>query len=164
MERNKLPKVFWLLAAIALISLLLNLVTIVIAVRSPGGDSYPREFPSAVDYSKISNIVAQQIAAQPKAIDGVAGTPGQNGLQGQNGTNGTNGVTGSAGTTGTPGDTGMQGEQGEPGPQGDPGQPGLTVQLRYNNLKNEIEWKYTTDLTWRPLVTTCTLTNTCVNP
>lgn len=164
MERNKLPRAFWFLAVVVLVSLLINLVTIVIAIRSPGGNSYPREtqtVPAPIDYSKISAIVQQQISAEPKAMDGVAGAPGQNGVPGKPGINGTDG---SNGLNGTNGENGTQGTIGNQGPQGDPGSPGAEVELQYDALKAQIEWKYSTDFAWRPLVTVCVLTNTCVSP
>lgn len=167
MERNKLPKILWVLTVVAIVSLFISLITLVIAIHSPSGNSYPRETQvesAPVDYSKISAIVQQQIAAEPKAIDGVSGAPGQNGSAGKNGTDGTNGTSGTSGINGVQGVIGEEGIPGRSGPQGDPGIPGAQIELQYNAVKSDIEWRYNTQLNWQSLVSACTLLNTCVSP
>lgn len=153
----KTPKLIWIVLGLLL---LISLASLVVALKNPSGHSYPYEVQSSqpqINYQKISQIVAKQVAALPTPP---AGSNGANGVNGRNGINGSPGQNGTNGQS-IVGIPGPQGEAGIQGPQGDPGAPGKTVELQYNSLKAEIEWRYTDDLLWRPLVSACTLTNTC---
>lgn len=153
MPPHKIPITVWV--ALALL-LLMSFISIAIAIHNPNGRSYPQTMvaqpaaPPQVDYTKITKIVQQQLMALPKP---------QNGINGENGTNGKDGTLGKPGTVGSQGGTGVQGQ---PGTQGDPGPAGLSAELRYNAARSEIEWRYVGELAWRPLVSACVLTNTCV--
>lgn len=149
----RIPKTVW---ALLILALLLNVIAIGIAIHSPSGHSYPQvlQTPVAqVDYTKITQIVARQIAALPKPINGINGV---NGVSGQSGTPGIQGLTGAQGLQGP---IGPQGEAGLQGPQGDPGIPGAQIEIRY--VGGLIEWRYNGQLLWQILVSACTLTNMC---
>lgn len=96
-----------------------------------------------IDYSKIDAYIQKQIAAIPTPINGL---------------NGANGKTGATGSQGQIGKTGLQGSSGS---QGEPGVAGKSIELRYNDAKSEIEWRYVGDLTWVPLLKDCQILNTC---
>lgn len=157
MQPVKIPKLFWI---IIIIAVLLNLVTILIALHSPSGKSYPhyiqgpRGEAATVDYDKITSIVKQQIATLPTPHDG---KDGQSIV-------GPSGPSGPTGSQGVPGLSGSNGTDGTAGVQGEPGQPGKSIELRYDSARSQIEWRYEGDLLWATLVQACTLTNTCVSP
>lgn len=158
MQPVKLPKSFWVIIFTGMFLILGALIAVYIAVRNPSGHSYPKVIQgpkgdtAQIDYSKINSAIAQQLAALPKAQNGVDGLPGENGTMGIQG------------LMGIPGPAGPQGPQGETGGQGDPGVSGKSIEVRYNDAKAEVEWRYDGDIGWTPLVTACTLTNTCVSP
>lgn len=148
-QKPHIPWLIWL-AIVAL--LLMGLISNIIAARNPSARSYPRLVQGPIgpkgdtpqiDYTKIANIINQQIATLPKPKDGIDGTNGKNGVIGNPGVNGTNG------------------QDGLPGVQG---ADGLSVELRYNAAKQQIEWRYVGDITWKLLVSNCTLANTCTGP
>lgn len=149
-------KLIW---ATLLLLICLSLTSIFIAVtKGPGNYSYPSATPTPVNYDKIGELIDQKLATLPKAPAGIPGVNGNNGVNGTDGKDGKNGATGLQGPAGPKGDTG---EKGDTGAQGDPGIPGKTVELRYNDTKQQIEWRYGGDIGWRTLVTTCQLGGTC---
>lgn len=148
---NQVPKTVWFILGLLL---LLQVTTLAIAIHKPAGKSYPSQ--------------TQQTIHGPQGPIGLAGAQGQPGLSIQ-------------GTPGEPGAIGIQGPpptadqissavstylqanppQGNTGPQGEPGTDGKSVEIRYAN--NEIEWRFSGDITWTPLVQACTLANSCVS-
>lgn len=91
-------------------------------------------------------------------IERVVGDQGPIGLQG---IQGEQGLQGTVGPAGQPSVQGSQGEIGPQGPQGDPGAPAVPLEIRYNDIKQQIEWRYVGDFLWTTLVQACQLTNTC---
>lgn len=148
MRSTKLPKLLWIILGLIF---LLDIVTIFIALRSPSSHSYPSQKPIVIslDYNKINALVQADLNALPQAQNGV------------NGTNGINGKDGAQGPSGVAGPTGATGETGQTGSPGDSGAPARQVELRYNAVKNQVEWHYDGDISWNTLVSACTLTNTC---
>lgn len=147
---NSIPKKVWV--AIVLL-ILLNFVSIGIALHNPKGNSYPR-------------VIIE------KGASGPAGTVGSTGLQGQpgisvQGPQGTQGVQGTSGVSVTPDElasavsTYLQVNPPSPGAQGDPGTAGAQVELRVNPGTKNLEWRYDGQLTWQILLQTCELTNSC---
>lgn len=145
------------LAVLILIGL--SVASLVISLtRGPGARSYPYAQVSRVDYDKIGQLIDQKLASLPKAQPGPAGANGMNGL---NGNAGLQGMPGAQGTQGIMGQQGPAGPQGTKGDQGDPGAPGASVVLRTNPLTLNLEWKYSTDDTWRILELHCQIAGTC---
>jgi hypothetical protein len=101
-----------------------------------------------------------------KGDKGDRGEQGPIGPQGSQGERGPQGDQGLQGEPGVQGLTGLRGEQGLQGIQGTAGTNGKEVELRGNNEKDQIEWRYVgeADDAWRLLVRYCDLTNTCVEP
>lgn len=158
----KIPKIVWV---ILILLGILQLFIIGVAIHEPSGRSYPRQVETIkadIDYDKINEMIKKQLASLP--------TP-------QNGSNGTSivGATGAKGTS-IKGDTGSQGANVttdqiadavakyflvNPPPAGEIGVAGKTPEIRYNFAKAQLELRYEGDFTWTPLVSACTLTNTC---
>lgn len=147
---NQIPLKVWF--AIALL-ILLNFVSIGIALHNPGGKSYPSV-----------TIV--------KGIPGQIGLTGPTGIQGQSivGQQGLQGVQGTPGVSVTPDEiasaisTYLQANPPAAGVQGEPGQNGAQVELRTNPITGNIEWKYDNQLNWGVLFQTCIITNSCPSP
>lgn len=156
----KIPKIAWVILALVL---LLQVAVVIIAVRAPSGRSYPKATPQVtvdrVDYDKIGQLIDQRLA-NLHLINGVDGQPGAVGPVGQTGSVGQAGANGLQGGVGVA----VQGPKGDIGNQGEPGEPGKSVEIRYNLTASRIEWRYVGEFSWIPLVTACTLTNTCVGP
>jgi S1-C subfamily serine protease len=59
--------------------------------------------------------------------------------------------TGSVGPQGPAGPQGLPGQQGPQGPAGLDGIDGKSIEIRYNNNNNSVEWRYLSDLNWTKL-------------
>lgn len=110
---------------------------------------------------------SQEHSANSPSITIVKGSPGPVGQMGPSGIPiqgepGIQGIQGNPGLVGIAGPQGPQGEVGSAGPQGDPGSPASPIEIRYNTIKNQIEWRYEGDVTWQTLVLACQLINTCL--
>lgn len=115
----------------------------------------PSHSPTSPQIVKVQSIPGAQ------GQQGVSGVQGQPGMPGLPGAQGLQGQAAPQGLQGPAGPTGAQGPAGEPGAQGEPGEPATPIELRYNAVKLRIEWRFAGDSAWRPLVTTCQLTNSC---
>lgn len=171
MDFRKIPKLFWVVITILI---LLNLATLIVALRSPNGNSYPNQSIAPLNYTKVAQIIHQQLENIPvkNGVDGQS-IVGPQGLSGTNGLNGVDGINGQNVTSDqiatavsaylqvNPPASGAQGEKGDTGLQGPAGTDASTVELQYNTVKAQIEWRYNGDTSWQVLVQTCALTNSC---
>lgn len=147
---NKVPKLVWVILGILL---LLNLVSIGVALRSPSGKSYPSTQVVKGPVGDIGPV-------------GPAGPQGQAGISLQ-GSLGPQGVQGQPGISVTPDQIAsavadyLQANPPAQGPQGDQGQSGREVELRTDPNNGDLEWRYVGSLQWLLLTKSCQLTNTC---
>lgn len=159
----KIPKLLWL---ILILFLFISIVTTFVALRNPGGRSYPlitnigpkgdKGDSPQIDYEKISSIISQEVSKQVATIPKAqVGKPGQT-ITGPIGPSGINGVNGTNGES-IKGDTGAQGIAGDT-------VPAREIELRHNDAKALTEWHYVGSLNWSTLVLDCTLLNNCVAP
>lgn len=150
---NRVPKVVWVILGLLL---LLQVTTLVIAIRKPAGKSYPAQIQNVLigPQGKLGPVGAQ---GEPGlSIQGTPGIQGTDGLQGSAPTDSQISLAVSSYLTANPP------AQGATGPQGEPGLDGKSVELRYAN--NEIEWRFSGDITWTLLAQACQLTDSCVSP
>lgn len=104
-------------------------------------------------------IAGTQGTQGPVGVQGIQGPQGKQGEVGLQGEPGPQGVQGIQGPVGETGDTGPQGEQGA---QGDPGVAGREIELRHNDKKDRVEWRYVGDEGWQVLMRDCELINFCI--
>lgn len=131
---------------IAILSLLVlaNLVAIVLYfIKSP---AHKASSPSIISVEKVI---------------GDQGPIGLQGIQGAEGLQGALGPAGQPGVQGSTGVAGVVGPEGPVGPQGEPGAAAVPIEIRYNDTKKQIEWRYAGDMLWTTLVQACQLTDTC---
>ena len=170
MDAPRIPKKIWVVLGLLLA---LNLASLVVSLRNPGGHSYPQATPLVqtpapqVDYPKVLSFVHEQISTLPIPKNGVDGKDGAPGIQGATGAQGLPGLSikgdqGTTGATGSPGANGANGTNGQDGAQGDPGTEGKSVELRHNDASSRTEWRYVGDLAWRILMNDCVITGTCI--
>lgn len=151
-EYKKLRRQLRFLTVAVFVGIILGIASLIHKSINPKTTSFPQVqvvngrngISPRIDYSAIYEYIQSQIATLPKPQNGV------NGLNGQS----------IVGAQGVPGSS-MQGPPGPVGPQGEPGVPGRQIELRYNIVKQETEWRYTGDLGWQVLVQNCQVLETC---
>lgn len=130
--------------AILCLLILANLAAIVLYfIKSPEHKS------TSPSITRIERIIGDQ------------GPIGLQGIQGVGGLQGAVGPAGQPGVQGTQGEVGAIGPEGPAGPQGEPGAAAVPIEIRYNDIKKQIEWRYVGDMLWTTLVQACQLTDTC---
>lgn len=147
---NKVPRLVWVILGILL---LLNLVSIGVALHSPSGKSYP----STQIVKGPTGDIGPVGPAGPQGQTGISlqGSPGPQGVQGQPGVNVTPDQIASAVSDYLQANPPIQGGQ------GDPGISGREVELQSDPLTGDLEWRYVGDSFWQPLLKLCQITNTC---
>ena len=102
----------------------------------PGQGFIVPQQPNPVDYEKIKQLIADEVAKIPTPVDGVDGLPGNDGLPGKDGAQGPQGPPGPsvAGPQGPRGDIGPAGPKGDTGESGAPGVGINSMEIQDGNL------------------------------
>lgn len=129
------------------------------------GNVGPQGTPGPEGPRGLTGFTGEQGPVGPQGSQGLQGERGPQGEQGVQGLQGAMGLQGEQGPVGQSGADGLPGPQGLPGNPGSPGKDGRELELRGNNDKKQIEWRYVgeDDSAWRVLARYCDLLGTCVD-